>query len=616
MTFVRTVLGDIDPADLGADVRPRAPRHRRRPAGRARIPDFRLDRRRQGGRRAGAGAGARPARRRRRDAVRRRPQRRASWPRSAGGAASTSSPRPGLHHERYYDDRPLERRVLDADEIAALLRAPTSTTGSTRTTTPGPVVRPDAAPGRRHQDRRQRGRLTRSRGAGRSRPPRPPTLRPACPILTHCDDGTAGARSRSASSPSGASRRPTSSCRTPTRSSTAATSARSSRPARSSSTTRASAGSRASTNGTLTLLGWMFEDGFGDRVVLGMDAARRGYWATLRRGAGHGVPARRRSPARWPSAASARPSRRDCSWRTRPARSPSPARRPERRIMSAHRRRDRTARAPHDRARHPDERRRLARPPVVARRRRGRRRPRRARPGRHPRDAGRRGRHGDPRPGGGRHRRRLRRRDAPGRLLHGRVLPPPDRAPGARAGSPARRGAATTSSIASRSSSRSPHPTGSASSRSSATPGRGRRGRSRSRSRGRSRSPAGWPPAGQVYPNRVAATEAFVPILAAEIAALVADGRHVHPGRRAVAGDPPRRPGRLRRRSSSRGRRRRAAPASGSRPTSASATTSAGRSPGGRTGPVLDQLAQVRGRASSCSSSPTARWPSSTCSPS
>ena len=31
-------------------------------------------------------------------------------------------------------------------------------------------------------------------------------------------------------------------------------------------------------NGTLTLLAWAFEDGFGDRVVLGMDAARRGYW--------------------------------------------------------------------------------------------------------------------------------------------------------------------------------------------------------------------------------------------------------------------------------------------------------------------------------------------------
>ena len=33
-------------------------------------------------------------------------------------------------------------------------------------------------------------------------------------------------------------------------------------------------------NGTLTLLEWAFADGFGDRVVLGLDAARRGYWTT------------------------------------------------------------------------------------------------------------------------------------------------------------------------------------------------------------------------------------------------------------------------------------------------------------------------------------------------
>jgi predicted metal-dependent phosphotriesterase family hydrolase len=31
-------------------------------------------------------------------------------------------------------------------------------------------------------------------------------------------------------------------------------------------------------NGTLALVGWMIEDGFGDRVMLGLDAARRSYW--------------------------------------------------------------------------------------------------------------------------------------------------------------------------------------------------------------------------------------------------------------------------------------------------------------------------------------------------
>ena len=30
-------------------------------------------------------------------------------------------------------------------------------------------------------------------------------------------------------------------------------------------------------NGTLTLLQWMLEDGYGDRIMLGMDAARQGY---------------------------------------------------------------------------------------------------------------------------------------------------------------------------------------------------------------------------------------------------------------------------------------------------------------------------------------------------
>ena len=33
-------------------------------------------------------------------------------------------------------------------------------------------------------------------------------------------------------------------------------------------------------NGTLTLLEWMLEDGFGDQLVLGMDAARQGYYRT------------------------------------------------------------------------------------------------------------------------------------------------------------------------------------------------------------------------------------------------------------------------------------------------------------------------------------------------
>ncbi len=33
-------------------------------------------------------------------------------------------------------------------------------------------------------------------------------------------------------------------------------------------------------NGTLTLLAWMIEDGYGGQLLLGMDAARQGYWST------------------------------------------------------------------------------------------------------------------------------------------------------------------------------------------------------------------------------------------------------------------------------------------------------------------------------------------------
>ena len=80
------------------------------------------------------------------------------------------------------------------------------------------------------------------------------------------------------------------------------------------------------------------------------------------------------------------------------------------------------------------QRRRLARAAVVVRVRDRGRGARRVRPGRPRGDARRRGRPRAARPGGGRHRRRERRRDAPRRLLHGRVLPARDRRPGAAAG--------------------------------------------------------------------------------------------------------------------------------------------------------------------------------------
>ena len=42
----------------------------------------------------------------------------------------------------------------------------------------------------------------------------------------------------------------------------------------------------AAPNGTLLLLDWLAEDGLLDHVVLGHDAARRGYWTTLGGGPG------------------------------------------------------------------------------------------------------------------------------------------------------------------------------------------------------------------------------------------------------------------------------------------------------------------------------------------
>ena len=110
------------------------------------------------------------------------------------------------------------------------------------------------------------------------------------------------------------------------------------------------------------------------------------------------------------------------------------------------------------------ERDRLARAAVVVRGRDRGRRARRVRPGRSRGDARRRRRPRDPRPGAGRHRRRQRRRDAPGRLLHRRVLPPPDRRPGAPVRPAARCRRPRPAAPVRRRSSRSPRPTAWASS--------------------------------------------------------------------------------------------------------------------------------------------------------
>ncbi len=182
------------PARAGRDLRPRAPRHRWRTAGRAvaRLP---ARRRRQGGR-------ARSARRPRsglRSVVDAMPcdcgpQRRASSPRLSGGAGSTSWPRPGS----------TTSATTPTTTGASACRSTSSPSGSSLDIADGIDANDYAraghprtpTPRRRHQDRRQRRRPVEPATCGSSRPPRSRTAATGVPILTHCEDGT-GPSSRS-----------------------------------------------------------------------------------------------------------------------------------------------------------------------------------------------------------------------------------------------------------------------------------------------------------------------------------------------------------------------------------------------------------------------------------
>ena len=260
-------------------------------------------------------------------------------------------------------------------------------------------------------------------------------------------------------------------------------------------------------NGTLTLLAWMIEDGYGDQLMLGLDAARQGYWTTY-----GGSPG-------WAFLLG--------EFAERDARSRHRRRRPARALRHQPGPRvclrgDRvTEPAPRLGGNLDDERRRLVRPSVVAGRRRRRGRSRRARACRHRRAPGRRRRYRAARPGGGRHRRRDRRRDAPRRLLHRRVLPPPHRpapararAPGGGPGHDQQHRFEVLEPIA-------------------APDGLGvveefRYARTRTTA-AQGHDPGAVHPVGRlvggtVYRERLAAAEAFVPILAAEVRALVAEG--------------------------------------------------------------------------------------------
>ncbi len=272
MPFVRTVLGDVDVADLGVTY---AHEHLVIDGGRPvqLFPDFRLDSADD------AVAELAPARALGLRAVV------DAMPADCGRNAATLAEisrrsgvhviaPTGLHHERYYHDRHWSA-LLDGEEIAALFAADV-TDGIDANDYGGPVVR---------RTPHRAGVIKVAGGAEGLTPIQEKVFAAAAathrqtgvPILTHCEEGRAGPLQARCLADRGVD------------------------PAHVvlSHTDKVvdrgyqreifAAGAmveydqgfrwpRGAENGTLTLLEWAFEDGFGDRVVLGMDAARRGHW--------------------------------------------------------------------------------------------------------------------------------------------------------------------------------------------------------------------------------------------------------------------------------------------------------------------------------------------------
>lgn len=273
MPFVRTVLGDIDAATLGVTY---AHEHLVIDGGRPvqLFPDFRLDSVEDAvaelapARALGLGAvvDAMPA------DCGRNVTKLAEISRRSGVHVVAPT---GLHHERYYHDRHWSA-VLDADEMAALFIADVEV-GIDANDYAGPVVRrtPYRA-GVVGEIAGDANRLTpveeRVFAAAAAT-----HVRTGVPILTHCELGTAGPLQAHFLVERGV--RPSSIILSHTdkvvdrvyQREIFATGA----------LVEYDQGFRwkeGEENGTLKLLEWAFEDGFGDRVMLGMDAARRGYW--------------------------------------------------------------------------------------------------------------------------------------------------------------------------------------------------------------------------------------------------------------------------------------------------------------------------------------------------
>jgi phosphotriesterase-related protein len=273
MSFVRTVLGDIDPADLGVTY---AHEHLVIDGGRPiqLFPDFRLDSVED------AVAELAPAKALGLRAVvdampadcGRNVTKLAAISRASGIHVVAPT---GLHHEHYYHDRHWSA-VLEVEEVADLFVADVED-GIDAHDYAGPVVR---------RTPHRAGVVKIAGDADRLTPieerifaaAAAAHLRTGVPILTHCERGTAGPLQARFLVDRGV--RPAGIVLSHTdkvvdrayQREIFATGAM----VEYDQSFRWNDGEE---NGTLALIGWAFEDGFGDRVVLGMDAARRSYWA-------------------------------------------------------------------------------------------------------------------------------------------------------------------------------------------------------------------------------------------------------------------------------------------------------------------------------------------------
>ena len=277
------------PVGARRHVRPRAPGHRWRPAG----PDgarLRPDRRRRDGDRGARGGGARAAAPSSTRCPATPAATSASWPSCRGGPASTSSPRPGSTTTAS-TGRPTGATGSDVEDLAELFVLDI-TDGHRRARLLG---------ARRPADRRIGPASSRSPAATAghrhaigacSRPPPQAHRATGAPILTHCEARHRRARAGPACSRDAGVD-----------------------PAhivlshvdkvvdrgyhREMLATGAFVEYDGSfrwgdgPNGTIQLLGWMAEDGLLDRIVLGMDAARQGYYSVYGGSPGPGLAARR-----------------------------------------------------------------------------------------------------------------------------------------------------------------------------------------------------------------------------------------------------------------------------------------------------------------------------------